>query len=75
MCLEECTPKGQFPCDQTVFELCCLLMEEKGWDAPADPLAAADLYIMLREALQGNILTMKSTLWTSIAVLQLTQEC
>lgn len=55
MCLEECTPKGQFPCDQTVFELCCLLMEEKGWDAPADPLAAADLYIMLREELQGNI--------------------
>jgi hypothetical protein len=30
-------------------------MEEKGWDAPADPLAAADLYIMLREELQGYI--------------------
>ena len=51
LCMEECTPKGEFPCDETVFELCCLLMEENGWDAPADPLAAADLYIMLRDEL------------------------
>ena len=43
VCMEECIPKGEFPCDETVFELCCLLMEENGWDAPADPLAAADL--------------------------------
>ncbi|XP_032365456.1 uncharacterized protein LOC116680989 [Etheostoma spectabile] len=55
LCMEECTPKGQFPCNETVFELCCLLMEEKGWDAPADPLAAADLYIMLREEIQKMI--------------------
>lgn len=45
LCMEECTPKGQFPCDETIFELCCLLMEENGWEAPGDPLAAADLYI------------------------------
>ncbi|KAJ7998239.1 hypothetical protein DPEC_G00220530 [Dallia pectoralis] len=55
LCMEECTPKGRFLCDETVFELCCLLMEEKGWDAPADPLDSADLYIMLREEIQ-NIL-------------------
>lgn len=55
LCMEECTPKGQFPCDETVFELCCLLMEEHGWEAPADPLAAADLYIFLREEIQENI--------------------
>ncbi|XP_053296889.1 uncharacterized protein LOC128456658 [Pleuronectes platessa] len=30
VCMEECTPKGEFPCDETVFELCCLLMEENG---------------------------------------------
>lgn len=30
------TPKGQYPCDETVFELCCLLMEENGLDAPQD---------------------------------------
>lgn len=55
LCMEECTPKGQFPSDETVFELCCLLMEENGWDAPADPLAAADLYVMLREQILQNI--------------------
>ncbi|KAI9514968.1 hypothetical protein NQZ68_028920 [Dissostichus eleginoides] len=26
VCKEECTPKGQYPCDETVFELCVLLM-------------------------------------------------
>lgn len=55
VCMEECTPKGQFPCDETVFELCCLLMEENEWDAPADALAAADLYIMLREEILQSI--------------------
>ena len=49
LCAKECTPKGQFPCNETVFELCCLLMEENGWEAPGDPFAAADLYIRLRE--------------------------
>lgn len=55
LCMEECTPKGQFPCDDTVFELCCLLMEENGWDVPADPFAAADLYILLREEILQTI--------------------
>ncbi|XP_037136560.1 uncharacterized protein LOC119139703 [Syngnathus acus] len=50
-CMEECTPKCQFPCDETVFELCCLLMEENEWHAPSDPLHASDLYLMLREEL------------------------
>lgn len=49
VCSEECTPKGQYPCDETVFELCCLLMAENDWDAPRDPLVAADLYMRLRE--------------------------
>lgn len=48
VCVEECTPKAQFPCDETVFELCCLLMEENEWHAPLDPLDASDLYIRLR---------------------------
>lgn len=55
VCMEECTPKGQFPCDETVFELCCLLMVENEWDAPVDPLAAADLYIRLREEILHSI--------------------
>ncbi|KAI4795193.1 hypothetical protein KUCAC02_023994 [Chaenocephalus aceratus] len=55
LCLEECTPKGQFPCDETVFELCCLLMAENGWDDPADPFAAADLYILLRDEIRRQV--------------------
>ncbi|KAG8013691.1 hypothetical protein GBF38_022176 [Nibea albiflora] len=51
LCMEECTPKGQFPCN----ELCCVLMEENGWDAPVDLLAAADLYFNLREEIHQNI--------------------
>lgn len=54
-CQEECTPKGQFPCDETVFDLCCLLMEENGWDAPTDPFSAANLYVLLRAEIQQNI--------------------
>ncbi|XP_053699784.1 uncharacterized protein LOC128757644 [Synchiropus splendidus] len=48
VCMEECMPKAPFPCDETVFELCCLLMEENEWHAPSDPLVASDLYITLR---------------------------
>ncbi|XP_034051654.1 uncharacterized protein LOC117561399 isoform X2 [Gymnodraco acuticeps] len=55
LCMLECTPKGQFPCDETVFELCCLLMAENGWDDPADPFAAADLYILLRDEIRRQV--------------------
>lgn len=55
LCMEECSPKGQHPCDETVFELCCLLMVENEWDAPGDPLGAADLYIRLREEILQSI--------------------
>ncbi|XP_035985476.1 uncharacterized protein LOC118558974 [Fundulus heteroclitus] len=55
VCMEECRPKGQYPCDETIFELCCLLMVENDWDAPRDPLVAADLYIKLREEILQSI--------------------
>ncbi|KAL3973710.1 hypothetical protein ACER0C_024917 [Sarotherodon galilaeus] len=55
LCMEECSTKGQYPCDETVFELCCLLMVENEWDAPGDPLGAADLYIRLREEILQSI--------------------
>ncbi|KAL3987647.1 hypothetical protein ACER0C_014762 [Sarotherodon galilaeus] len=48
LCIEECSPKGQYPCEETVFELCCLLMVKNEWDAPGDPLGAADLYIRVK---------------------------
>lgn len=55
LCKEECTPKSQYPWDDTVFDLCCLLMQEKGWDAPKDAFSAAELYILLRTEILQNI--------------------
>ncbi|XP_062873125.1 uncharacterized protein LOC134334643 [Trichomycterus rosablanca] len=55
VCKEECTPKSQFPCDETVFELCALLIDENGWDAPVDAYHAAELYILLRNQILDNI--------------------
>ncbi|KAA0716025.1 hypothetical protein E1301_Tti012891 [Triplophysa tibetana] len=47
-CKEECTPKGQNPCDQTVLQLCVIPMEENGLTAPVVPYYAAELYTLLR---------------------------
>ncbi|KAK0153303.1 hypothetical protein N1851_005037 [Merluccius polli] len=55
LCKEDCTPKRQYPCDETVFELCCLLMQENGWDAPRDAFSAAELYTSLRTEILLNI--------------------
>lgn len=55
LCREECTPKSQYPCDETVFDLCCLLMQEKGWDAPTDAFSAAELYTLLRNEILQSV--------------------
>ncbi|KAI4829487.1 hypothetical protein KUCAC02_023527 [Chaenocephalus aceratus] len=55
LCLEACSPKGQLPCHDTVFELWCRLMAGNGWDDPADPFAAADLYILLRDEIPPQV--------------------
>ncbi|XP_041835311.1 uncharacterized protein LOC121635937 [Melanotaenia boesemani] len=43
VCKEECIPKGQYPCDETVFELCVLLMDENAWNSPGDAYHAMEL--------------------------------
>ncbi|XP_077862696.1 uncharacterized protein LOC144344733 [Saccoglossus kowalevskii] len=50
VCEGECTPKSEYPCDETIFELSCIIMEENGWFKPSDPFAAAQLYTSLRGA-------------------------
>ncbi|MED6262377.1 hypothetical protein ATANTOWER_018708, partial [Ataeniobius toweri] len=55
VCKEECTKKGQYPCDEAVFELCILLMDENGWDAPLEAFAAAELYSLLRNEIFENL--------------------
>lgn len=55
VCKEECTPKGQYPCDETGFELCILLIGENGWSPPVDAYSAAELYTLLRNEILENI--------------------
>lgn len=55
VCKEECTSKGQFPCDETLFELCILLMAENVWSPPMDAYSATELYSLLRNEILENL--------------------
>ena len=44
ICEEECTRKSDFPCDETVFELCTLIMTEMHWEFPSENCHLSDLY-------------------------------
>lgn len=48
-CSEETTPKADFSCDETVRDLCLLIMEEDGYAFPKDCEDARKLYTHLRE--------------------------
>ena len=55
VCKEECTPKGQYPCDETVFELCFHLMAENVLSPPTDAYSATELYSLLRNEILENL--------------------
>lgn len=48
-CDEECTKMAAIPCDETVFEMCCSLMEQYDWRYPTTALSAVVLYLDLRQ--------------------------
>lgn len=48
-CSEETTPKAEFSCNETVRDLCLLLMEEDGFEFPKNSQDARKLYTHLRE--------------------------
>ncbi|MGH0135050.1 UNVERIFIED_CONTAM: hypothetical protein FKN15_056488 [Acipenser sinensis] len=48
-CEEECLTRRNYPCDKTVFELCSLLMVERGLDPPGDIDQATHLYRTSKE--------------------------
>ena len=54
LCMEECIPKGPYPCDKTVFDLCCLFMDEARMDQPSNPEEATVLYNYLRNIVTEN---------------------
>nr|XP_061812188.1 uncharacterized protein LOC133603054 [Nerophis lumbriciformis] len=44
-----CTPREQYPCDETLFKHWELIRTENGWKAPVDKLTAFNLYLKLRK--------------------------
>lgn len=49
-CEEECHERS-YPCDVTVFELCCILMEENELYVPKTVAEGKELYLKLRQEL------------------------
>lgn len=54
-CFEETTPKADFSCDETVRDLCLLIMEEDGHAFPKDCEDARKLYTHLRETILSSL--------------------
>ena len=52
--LEECVTQN-LPCDEDVFNICVLYMEENRLQIPADPYQTVDLYINLRDHLLADL--------------------
>ena len=49
VCEEETLPKANIPCDETVKELCTILMTENNLKLPTDAKEAVELYKQLRD--------------------------
>jgi len=47
-CRQYCTARGEYPCDQDVFNISCIMMAENGWNIPTNTAEAATLYTSLR---------------------------
>lgn len=54
-CREECLQRGPYSCDETVFTLSCLLMEENHLHPPTTPDEAIELYMFLRSCIVANL--------------------
>lgn len=54
-CREECRERGPYPCDNTVFDICCLAMAENSLHPPTSPEEAIDLYMFLRAYIRTQI--------------------
>ncbi|XP_055011705.1 uncharacterized protein LOC129409478 [Boleophthalmus pectinirostris] len=49
LCREEILPRGPYPCDESVFEICCLAMAENNLHPPSSSNEAVELYLFLRD--------------------------
>lgn len=55
ICKEDCLQRGPYPCDDTVFDICCLAMAENNLHPPTSPEEAIELYLFLRAYIQAQI--------------------
>ncbi|KAL3857639.1 hypothetical protein ACJMK2_012286 [Sinanodonta woodiana] len=53
VCEEECQAKNDLPCDEDLYELCLILMDENDWNQPEDPYEAVNLYQELRSCIKN----------------------
>lgn len=54
-CREECLQRGPYPCDDTIFNICCMAMAENSLHPPTSPEEAIELYKFLRAYIQAHI--------------------
>lgn len=54
-CRDECLPRGPHPCDETVFDICCLAMSENYLHPPNTPEEATELYLFLRAYIRSQV--------------------
>ncbi|KAJ8023128.1 hypothetical protein HOLleu_38223 [Holothuria leucospilota] len=48
ICREECRAKDEYPCDEDIFNIACVLLGENGLNAPRNP-EALDVYLFLKD--------------------------
>lgn len=53
-CLEECSPRGPYPCDNSVFKMCCVAMTEKSLST-SSPEEAVELYMFLCDCIHTQL--------------------
>lgn len=54
-CKDECLQRGPYPCEETVFELCCLIMTDNFLYPPTSADEAIELYLFLRASIQRDL--------------------
>ena len=54
-CRQECLQRGPYPCDDSVFDICCITMAENSLHPPTSPEEAIALYMFLRAYIQAQI--------------------
>ncbi|KAA0713809.1 hypothetical protein E1301_Tti015558 [Triplophysa tibetana] len=55
-CKENCKFLSSVPCDEDVFDLCTIIMEESGLQFPSTRTQALDLYLHLRDTVRLNVI-------------------